>query len=286
MAAATELLAGGGVPRSVDPAPAQPDGRGRAPHPAFAPFAPWWSPRVDTPLPGLDQLNRWAREAVLALPDGRPLTFVAAPAAALSALDYERRIAAHGEILTRKDNRHDLCNALVWLRFPRTKAALTAMHVAGPRTDTGNRRDRSRDAATLLDESGMLVACADAGLVGLWKARRWRDAFRDRRHDVVASLRAVAMGHGLLEKLIAPFPAITAKVLVLPLSAATLPEETSALAATLDAAAAAEIAARGAAFAPSDLLPLPVAALPGWDCEGRGASLFDDAAVFRPLVLR
>ena len=284
--APTDLCAAGGIPRSADPAPAPRDRHGRATHPAFVPFASWWSPRADSPLPVLDQLNRWARQAVLALPDGRPLSFVAAPAAAMSALDYERRIAAHGEIVTRPDSLHDVCNALAWLRFPRTKAALNAMHVAGSRTDSGNRRDRSRDAATLLDESGMLAACADASLVELWKARRWRDAFWDRRHDVVASLRAVAMGHGLLAKLVAPFPAITAKVLVLPLSAAALPSEPAALTAALDAAAAALLAGRGATFAPTDMLPLPVAALPGWDCGERGARLFDDAAVFRPLVLR
>jgi Protein of unknown function (DUF3025) len=255
-------------------------------HPAFVPFAPRWTPRAASRFPDLDRLNLWARAAALALPDGRPLSFVAAPAARPSAQDYERRIAERGEILTRPDNLHDACNALVWLAFPRTKAALTAIHVAAPRAGSGNRRDRSRDAATLLDESGMLVACADTSLVGLWTAHRWREAFRDRRDDVVASMRAVAIGHGLLAKLVAPFPAITAKVLVLPLAPAALPEGTAALVAALDAAAAAEVGARGAALAPADLLPLPVAALPGWDCEGRGAELFDDAAVFRPRMLR
>lgn len=255
-------------------------------HPAFAPYARWHSPSPASALPGLAALNRWARAAVLALPDGRPLAFVAPPAVPLSALEYERRIAATGEIATRADNRHDACNALAWLGLPRTKAALNAIHVAAPQAASGNRRDRSRDAATLLDESGMLAACADASLVGLWKAHRWREAFLDRRDDVRASLRVVAIGHGLLAKLFAPFRAITAKVLVLPLPAAALPEDPAALAAVLDAAAAAALGARGAAFAPADLLPLPVAALPGWDLEGRGAALFEDTAVFRPRVLR
>lgn len=280
------------APRWADPAGArQAAGRDVPPglpavHPAFAPFGRWWWPRGDASRPDLDRLNRWARAAALALPDGRPLSFVAATAARPSAQDYERRIAERGEVLTRPDNLHDVCNALAWLAFPRTKAALNAVHVAAPRHGSGNRRDRSRDAATLLDESGLLVACADASLVGLWTAHRWREAFWDRRDDVVASLRAVAIGHGLLAKLVAPFPAITAKVLVLPLDAAPLPGETAALVAALDAAAAAQIGARGAALAPTDLLPLPVAALPGWDCAGRGAALFDDAAVFRPRMLR
>jgi hypothetical protein len=257
-----------------------------AQHPAFAPYARWWLPHTAPVLPGLDVLNRWARAAALALPDGRPLTFVHSPAAPLRALDYERRIAATGEIVTRARNLHDLCNALAWLGFPRTKAALNAIHVAAPPATSGGRRDRSRDAATLLDESGMLAACADASLVGLWNERRWREAFGDRQDDVRASLRVVAIGHGLLAKLVAPFRAITAKVLVLPLSAAELPEDSAALAGALDAAAAAELGARGAALTPAALSPLPVAALPGWDVEGCGARLFDDTAVFRPRVLR
>ena len=99
-------------------------------------------------------------------------------------------------------------------------------------------------------------------------------------------MRAVALGHGLLAKLAAPFRGITARALVLPLEGAALPTEGAQLAAVLDAAAAASIDARGAAFAPEDLLPLPVAALPGWDVEASGARLFDDAAVFRPRMLR
>ncbi len=277
----------GAVPAARSPvAGCRPVPEGSAPHPAFAPFARWHSPRSACPLPGLAVLNRWARAAALELPDGRPLAFVAAPAAPLSALEYERRIAATGEIVTRADDLHDLCNALAWLGFPRTKAALNAIHVAAPETASGNRRDRTRDAATLLDESGMLAACADASLVGLWRAHRWREAFGDRRDDVRSTLAVVAIGHGLLAKLVAPFRAITAKVLVLPLVAQTLPEEAGARAAVLDAAAAASLAARGAAFSPADLLPLPVAALPGWDAEMRGDRLFDDAAVFRPRVLR
>jgi len=259
---------------------------GPGPHPAFGPFCRWWIPRPGAALPGLGLLNRWAREGALSLPSGLPLSFVPPLPGRASALDYERRIAAAGEIATRADNLHDVCNALAWLAFPRTKAALSAIHVASGRSKTGSGRDRCRDAATLLDESGMLVACANADLVGLWNAHRWREAFLERRDAVAASVRAVVIGHGLLAKLVAPYRSVTAKVLVVPVAAATLPADTVRLCGALDAAAAARIAANGRAFDPESLLPLPVAALPGWDVEGLGARLFDDAAVFRPGVLR
>lgn len=255
-------------------------------HPAFAPYARWWVPRRDAAPPAPDRLDLWARDAALRLPRGWPLSFPGAPSARVSALEYERRIATTGEVVTRPGDLHDACNALAWLALPLTKAALNAIHVTAPETRTANGRDRSRDAATLLDESGMIVACGDEAITGLWRARQWRAAFWDRRDAVAERMRAVALGHGLLAKLTSPYRGITAKALLLPLDGRSLPEEPVPLAAALDAAAAAMISARGGAFAPEDLLPLPVAALPGWDLEASGARLFDDAAVFRSRMLR
>ena len=255
-------------------------------HPAFAPYARWWAPRPGAVPPALVELNGWARAANLTLPGGQPVSFRPAPSSTIPALAYERRIATTGEVATRPGNLHDACNALAWLAFPGTKAALNAIHAAATVTDTGNGRDRRRDAATLLDESGMIVACADAELLELWRTHQWRAAFWDRRGAVAERMRAVVIGHGLLAKLVAPFRGITAKVLVLALDGAALPADPALVAAVLDAAAAAAIDANRLAVAPPDLLALPVAALPGWDMEASGARLFDDAAVFRPRMLR
>jgi hypothetical protein len=254
-------------------------------HPAFAPYARWWAPRRGAAPPAPVELDGWAREAHLALPGGRPLTFRPAPSSRSSALEYERRIAATGEVATRSGNLHDACNALAWLAFPGTKAALNAIHAAAAVADTGNGRDRRRDGATLLDESGMIAACADAELVELWRTHQWRAAFWDRRAVVADRMRAVVIGHGLLAKLVAPFRGITARVLVLPLDGAALPADPARLAGALDAHAAATINAGGVAFAPDDLFALPVAALPGWDMEASGGRVFDDTAVFRPRML-
>jgi hypothetical protein len=255
-------------------------------HPAFAPYLRWLGGRNAGAAVSLATLNDWTRAAGIALPDGRPLVFVAPPPGRLAALAYERRIATRGEVPTREGNRHDLFNALAWLAFPRTKAALNAIHVAAPVTAGGNARDRSRDTATLFDESGLVVACADPGLMALWRAHAWHDLFWRRRTDVVAGMRVAAIGHGLLERLAAPFRALTARVLAVAVDAAVLPGDPRALCHALDAAAAARIAARGAALQPEELLPLPVAALPGWDAEALGERLFDDVTVFRPRAAR
>ena len=255
-------------------------------HPAFAPYSRWVAALNADSRVSLATLNAWARAAGTALPDGRPLVFVAPPSARLPALAYERRIAERGEVPTREHNRHDLFNALAWLAFPRVKAALNAIHVAAPVADVRHARDRSRDAATLLDESGLIVACADATLLTLWRARAWRDVFWIRRSDVAARMRVVAIGHGLLDRLVTPFRALTGRALVLTIGTPALPDDPHALCSTLDREAAAQIAASGAALRPDELMPLPVAALTGWDAEHLGERLFDDAAVFRPLLSR
>lgn len=238
-------------------------------HPAFAPYARWaW----DGDPPSLDLLNAWAGAAALALPDGRALRF--ADVRTDTALDYERAVAHDAVIPTRTHSLHDACNALAWLAFPRAKAALNAVHVRAGGTGAANRRDRARDAATLLDESGLLLACAEESLVALLSAHRWRELFVTRAGEVARQVRPFVLGHGLLAKLLRPYRALTAHVLVLPLAAGEATIE------SVDAEAAAAIAAPS--LIPERLATLPVAALPGWDAEDLGAALFDDVAVFRP----
>ncbi len=230
-------------------------------------------------------LNRYARERQLALPDGRPLAFIA-PSSRQRALDYERAIAERGEIATRDGNLHDAFNALAWLRFPRTKAALNAVHARAAETAAANARNRARDAATLLDESGLILACTDPDLEVLLRAHAWRELFWTRRDDVAAALRPLVLGHGLAVKLLSPYRALTAHALVLnvPLARPDPASPDSEAASMLDAEAAAIIASDR--FGPDVLAPLPVAALPGWDTEDLDERLFDDLSVFRPPVLR
>jgi len=171
----------------------------------------------------------------------------------------------------------------VWLRTPRTKAALNSVHVRSAEAGTANARNRARDAATLLDESGLLLGCADAGLAALLHARAWRELFWARRDDVVNGMHPRVLGHGLATKLLSPYRALTAHVLLLDMPPEGVAQADAADVA-LDAMAAAVIAAPG--FGPDRLTPLPVAALPGWDAEDLGEALFDDLSVFRPPVLR
>ena len=238
-------------------------------HPGFVPYARWLDVLGGLgDVPDIAALNRVATTSHLSLPDGTALTFETAPARRSGALAYERRIAEEGVIEFRAGNWHDFANALVWLAFPLAKAALNALHLRDGLDATANRRTRARDAATLIDEAGLVFVCDDAELVALLRAWQWHELFWRRRDAVTQRVHATVVGHGLLEKLRAPYRALTAQALVVD-------------AATNDVDATAAEAIRAPGFGPHLLTPVPIAALPGWDVESIGERLFDDRDVFR-----
>ncbi len=267
------------MPAGADPAPPLRwgGGRGRG-HPGQA---AWGGRGLPDGILSLAEFNAAAAAARLAHLDGRRLSFVAA-LPSCPAIAYERRIAERGEIPLRAGDAHDAWNARAWLAFPRTKSALNAIHAAAGVAATANARGRERDAATLLDESGVIAACVDPTFVARWRARAWRAAFGIPAEALRQTLAVAVVGHGLLARLERPFPGLTAKALLLALDPATLPEGAAARRQALDAAAAARLADRGRGLAPADLLPLPLASVAEWDPAQRGDRRFDDRSVFRP----
>lgn len=206
--------------------------------------------------------------------DGKALRFAAA-GGPLSAAAYETGIAASGIVPTRADDPHDFLNALVWLRFPRLKSAINLWHCRTLELKPGERKQRGalRDQLTLLDESGLLVVSSKPALLELLRGKRWVELFWTARADVVQHMRFIVIGHGLLEKCMAPFPGMTAKCLFLP-TQETRPD-------ALDEVAAAAV--RNAEIL--ELPPLPVQGIPGWD-GNESEIYYRNTAIFRPLRTR
>jgi len=240
-------------------------------HPAFAPFRGL----IDTlglmrALPSLAALNDLAARRGTVQARGLPLRFFA-PDGRLSARDYETHILRTGQVPTRADTWHDVLNALVWLRFPRFKAALNAAHGKAIAVETDARRGRRRDALTVLDESGVWVISRDPALPQLLAERAWQKLFWDRRHEVEAAMHCVVVGHALLEKILAPYPTMTGKCLML-------------VSESLDPDAAVGLAVRAldAIDTPRQLAPLPIQGIPGWDMANADAAYYANQEVFRP----
>jgi hypothetical protein len=235
--------------------------------------APWLAPlrelrplveRVDWRAALSDE----ARRRGVATTAGVPIEFVAAADAGAAA--YEAHIAATGRVPTR-ENAHDLFNALVWLAFPQTKAALNARQAQElARDGVRGTRGPVRDAATLIDESGLLLAASGEACAALARLD-WRLLFDAQRAHWGRGWMPFAFGHALIEKLLVPYKGLTAAVLCLPLAAAT-PEE-------VDRQAARWVGE--APLAPSLLAHLPVLGIPGWCKANEDPSFYADEAVFR-----
>lgn len=213
-------------------------------------------------------LSAAARSRSVATARGSPIEFVGADDAGAAA--YEAHIAATGRVPTR-DNAHDLFNALIWLAFPRTKAALNARQAAElARDGVRGARGPVRDAATLIDESGLLLA-ADAAACAALARLDWAWLFHARRDRWHSAWMPFAFGHALIEKLLTPYKGLTAVVLCLPTPAADR--------VSIDRTAADWV--QTAALAPRLLAHLPVLGVPGWWHPNEDAAFYADPGVFR-----
>lgn len=251
----------------------------RADFAASAPFhhlADYATRLVGEDWPGLAVLDDLARERGLCNVAGLPLRFIAQQARC-GQWEYEAGILASGEVPSRPRNWHDLLNALTWLAFPAAKAALNTLQCAALPTARGNPRGPRSDAATLFDESGVLLLGQTPILAKLLAARRWREVFVERR-ALWRQARVYVFGHAVLEKLLAPWPGITAKCLFLQVS--ELPEAGTP-AAWLDVALA-EVWRAERIQRPADLFPLPVLGIPDWWPANADAAFYEDISVFRP----
>lgn len=255
-------------------------------HPAFAPLASAVARLPREPWPSHEALSALAHEAGVRTATGQPVCFAPPrPQKARDGLGYEARIAATGEVATRSENWHDLLNALVWIAFPRAKAALSAAHadiLQRGGEEEARHRSPSRDALTLFDEGGVVLMASDAEWFGLLRAHAWKPLFWERRAALARQVRVIAFGHALLESMLTPYVGITARALFLPVGAAVLAEPPEVLRSTADAFVAQSVAEAQEAASALAHAPLPVLGLPGWHPDGGRESFYDDHAYFRP----
>ena len=248
--------------------------------PAFAALAPAIEQLPEDHFPTLAELNRIGAEREVVSGGGVPVEFV--PQEGKSDEPYETRIYARGKVLTRSQNWHDLFNALVWMSFPRAKAALNRHHYRelAARQSEGV-RGTPRDVLTLFDESGLVVAARDAGLATLLREFRWKELFWQRRAEVLAGMRFYAFGHAIYEKLLQPYKGITAKCVIFELSAREFERAPAQQLAALDARLARHFDDPAALAATEDYAPLPVLGIPGWCAHNEEERYYDDARHFR-----
>ena len=147
-------------------------------------------------------------------PSGLPRCFVEQSETLLAdGLHYEARIFERGEIATRRDNWHDLLNAMVWCRYPAIKSALNLRQHDDVQSVGAKQRTPAQYAQTLFDEGGAIVQLRDAALLPAWDRHDWQELFRP-VHWQAGAIRIEVFGHALLEHALTPDKLMTAKCLV------------------------------------------------------------------------
>ena len=238
--------------------------------------------------PGCDDLNRIlaSRRAPIATAGGRPLRFVAQQLRHEAFEDkYEPRIFLCGEVQFRSCNWHDLFNALVWLTFPRAKAALNQRHYHELECQLASgapNRGPVQDALTLFDEGGVIVASADAELSRLLADFEWRELFWRRRAAAVQATRFYLFGHALYEKALAPFAGVTGRGVICEVDSTFFAQPLAQQLGELDARLAARIGDPARFAATRELAPVPILGVPGWCKDNAREQYYDNIDYFRP----
>ena len=257
--------------------------------PGFAPLYPVISNFQADGFPTLQECNAMlaSQQPVITVLSGKTLRFVPQEYGKLPfEAQYEPRCYLQGEVPTREDNWHDLLNALVWLTFPKAKAAINLRHyqalINGEGVATANQRGTVRDTNTLLDESGVVVACAAPELAAMLRNFQWKDLFWHRRAQVQASMGFFLFGHGLYEKALHPYTGMTGQGLVLPVEPQFFnwPQEQQLL--HLDVLLADYLLAPEHCRSTRELTPVPLLGVPGWTAENEDAAYYDNTDYFRP----
>ncbi len=235
-------------------------------------------------FPTLDELNALLSGRGIAVQGGSGLRFVAPQSGRLAfEAQYEPRCYLTGEVQTRRDNWHDLYNALVWLTFPKTKSAINARHYrALTVAEAESGRGAVRDTNTLLDESGVIVAYADEGLADLLRNFQWRELFWQRRAQVKSSMGFYLFGHGLYEKAMQPYVGMTGHGLLIKVEPIFFTWSLDQQTAFLDSRVEEYLSEPQHCRSTHELSPVPLLGVPGWSVDNECSGYYDNTAYFRP----
>jgi hypothetical protein len=208
----------------------------------------------------------------------QPVSFVTANQLSAQAeiASYEQEIGRSGQVSTRKDDIHDLCNALVWATFTRLKATLNHRHLVAPTDVDPGRRGPVRDAVTGFDECGAIALSPRREALASLARHDWPTLFGPAGESWPPDLTVIIVGHGTLEMFWSPYKAMTVRCLLV--ETEVDPGDFRAV----DRLAAAIWRAGGPIGRPGHLCPLPIMGIPGWWPGEVTDDFWADPGVFRP----
>ena len=143
-------------------------------------------------------------------------------------------------------------------------------------------RGKVRDAATLFDENTALLIVRDNEWLDAFRTHRWHEVFIERRETFWQNCEVWLFGHALMDKLTAPYKAITAHAWPLVADPAFFEMSFHDKRCWLDDTVASQLES---GVVTSDFTPLPILGIPNW-WTGQDDAFYADTAVFRPRRTR
>lgn len=194
-------------------------------NPDFLEISPIFNSIHDVCLPFIAR-NKWpllenfsaefGKRKIFSQYKARIKSVVQAPASKIFEEHYESRIYLQGELQTRTENWHDYFNAMIWLQFPKIKAALNYLHFkSSQERHTRINRSPLENTITLFDECGAIVVTDDDSLVGLIRNHLWSELFVGRKEAFGKNIQCYVFGHAMHEKALSAYIGMTTQTIIL-----------------------------------------------------------------------
>ncbi|MBE0359266.1 MULTISPECIES: DUF3025 domain-containing protein [Pseudoalteromonas] len=195
---------------------------------------------------------------------------------------YEQVIFETGEVPTRTENWHDLFGGFIWCLFPKTKALINQRHVQDIAEYGLQQRTKHRNALTLFDECGVVLAISE----NKWKQwlcdHQWKTAFVEHKNEWGKTIQPFMFGHANYEMLTKPYIGLTGKALFVFVPDEIFCKDLAAQYQYLDQALYEMIKIDNCLADNKQLSPLPLLGVPGWHDENTDEAFYNNTDYFRP----
>lgn len=129
---------------------------------------------------------------------------------------YEPRVYLKNELQTRTHNWHDFFNAIIWLKFTKTKTALNSLHYKQAITkENGSNRSLLENRITQFDECGAVIISDNEEMLELIRNHQWQKLFIDHQDQFNGHLKCIIFGHAIFEKALNPYVGMTCHCILL-----------------------------------------------------------------------
>jgi hypothetical protein len=213
---------------------------------------------------------------------GHPLMFIAQDENMdFDGKAYETIIYESGRVPTRQNSWHDTFGALIWCLFPKTKALLNKLHQQDIIEFGLKARTKTRNAITLLDECGVIMAISDQQFKGQLRSHQWHWAFIEMREQWGKTINSFIIGHANYEMLTKPYIGLTGKALFVTVEPSFFSLSLAHQYQQLDSKLVELIIDEQILKDNKHLSPLPLLGVPGWYPDNEKASFYDNKQYFR-----